>query len=162
MRMAVALAEKLKSLLSTKSILTASFILAGATLLSKATGFLRIQSIAGFFGATWQTDAFLTAFLIPECLYLFFTEGALASALVPLFTGYFNDASDEEKIERGQVLLVTLSVIVTIGGILIAAFIYFYRAQVSASLGPQFASPTRNLAAVLFRAGWHGRSTAAG
>jgi putative peptidoglycan lipid II flippase len=145
----VAIKDKLKSLLSTKSILTASFILGGATLLSKVTGFLRIQSIAAFFGATWQTDAFLTAFLIPECLYLFFTEGALSSALVPLFTGYFNDPEDSEKIEKGQSLLATLSVIVAMGGILIALFIYLYRYEVAGTLGPEFATPTRNMAAVL-------------
>jgi len=137
------------SLLSTKSIITATFILAAITLLSKATGFLRIQSIAAYFGATWKTDAFLTAFLIPECLYLFFTEGALASALVPLFSGYFSDSSDKEKAKEGQILLSTLSVIVLFTGIFIGLFIYLYRIEVATLLGPEFSTSTKNLASAL-------------
>lgn len=42
--------------------------------------------IAERLGATPATDAFLTAFLIPESLYVFLTEGALTTAFVPPFT----------------------------------------------------------------------------
>ncbi len=118
-------------------------------LLSKVTGFFRIQTIAQYFGATWQTDAFLTAFLIPECIYLFFTEGALSAALVPLFTDYFKNPNDEDAIEDGQVLLATLTILVWGVGSLLALGMYWYREDVAALLGPQFSSDTKLLTASL-------------
>ncbi|MBI4864098.1 MAG: murein biosynthesis integral membrane protein MurJ [Candidatus Riflebacteria bacterium] len=71
---------------SSRALLRASGLIATVTLLTKITGFLRVATIAGRLGATPGTDAFLTAFLIPESLYVFLTEGAVTAAFVPPFT----------------------------------------------------------------------------
>ena len=154
----------LSLLLSTRSILTASGILMAATLGSKVTGFLRLQAIAQIFGANWQTDAFLTAFLIPECLYLFFTEGALSSAFVPLFTKYLVQEdeggaparapafAEQHALGKGQEaasLLSTLSLSALFLGLPIALFIIVYKHEVARALGPDFSSQTQGLAAAL-------------
>lgn len=136
------------ALRSTRSILAASAVLAVATLASKVTGFMRIQAIADVFGASWQTDAFLTAFLIPECLYLFFTEGALSSVLVPVFASAL--AKEDERRDPGASrLLLTLCLGALVLGLPLAALIADRRMAVAAALAPGFATQTRHLAGVL-------------
>jgi putative peptidoglycan lipid II flippase len=57
-----------------------------ATLLSRIMGLVREQVFAVFFGAGFATDAFNVAFRIPNLLRDLFAEGAMSSALVPVFT----------------------------------------------------------------------------
>lgn len=59
-----------------------------AALFSKATGFLRVAALAAVLGASPESDALLTAFLVPEVLYLWFTEGGMTAALVRLFVHF--------------------------------------------------------------------------
>ncbi len=61
-------------------------LIAGATLLSRILGLVREQVFAYFFGAGLYTDAFQIAFRIPNLLRNLFAEGAMSSALVPVYT----------------------------------------------------------------------------
>jgi len=123
-----------------------------ATLASKLTGFIRVQSIADVFGATWHTDAFLTAFLIPECLYLFFTEGALACALIPVFAKYLVAPSPDESRKDAPdaaSLMWTLTVIAFLIALPITLAIALGQRYVATALGPGFSTQTQGLAASL-------------
>lgn len=64
----------------------AAGIVAGATFLSRILGLAREQVFAYFFGAGLFTDAFQIAFRIPNLLRDLFAEGAMSSALVPVYT----------------------------------------------------------------------------
>lgn len=66
----------------------AAAALIGVGLATKATGFLRVAALTAAVGATHTGDAFFTAFLMPEVLYLWFTEGGLTGALVRVFEAY--------------------------------------------------------------------------
>jgi putative peptidoglycan lipid II flippase len=59
---------------------------AAATLLSRLLGYARDAMIAWYFGAGFQSDAFLAAFRIPNIFRRLVGEGALSSAFVPVFT----------------------------------------------------------------------------
>ncbi len=59
--------------------------ISGATLVSRILGLIREQVQAYFFGAGMVTDAYITAFRIPNLLRDLFAEGALSSAFVPTF-----------------------------------------------------------------------------
>jgi putative peptidoglycan lipid II flippase len=54
------------------------------TLLSRITGLVRDQVIAGSFGVSALTDAFNVAFRIPNLLRRLFAEGAFSQAFVPI------------------------------------------------------------------------------
>ncbi|MBC5808508.1 MAG: murein biosynthesis integral membrane protein MurJ [Candidatus Eremiobacteraeota bacterium] len=66
-----------------------------ATLLSMVLGFGREVVNARYFGERWELDAFLVAAIIPTLVFGVFS-GALVSALVPIFSGYFAAGEDEE------------------------------------------------------------------
>ena len=60
-------------------------ITAGLTMLSRIAGLARDAAIMGL-GANRNTDAFWTAFAIPNLFRRLFGEGALSAAFVPVFT----------------------------------------------------------------------------
>src|SRR3989304_238263 len=59
-----------------------------ATLASRALGYVRDMVVARAFGAGPVTDAFFVAFRIPNLLRRLLAEGALSTAIIPVFTGY--------------------------------------------------------------------------
>ncbi len=59
--------------------------ISGATLVSRILGLVREQVQAYFFGAGMVTDAYITAFRIPNLMRDLFAEGALSAAFVPTF-----------------------------------------------------------------------------
>jgi len=60
----------------------------GATLLSRIAGFGRDMIVALTFGAGPVTDAFFVAFRIPNILRRLLAEGALSTAMIPVFSEY--------------------------------------------------------------------------
>jgi putative peptidoglycan lipid II flippase len=57
-----------------------------ATLVSRILGFVRDMIVARAFGASPVTDAFFVAFRIPNLLRRLLAEGALSTAIIPVFT----------------------------------------------------------------------------
>jgi putative peptidoglycan lipid II flippase len=67
-----------------------------ATLTSRVLGFVRDMIVALAFGAGPVTDAFFVAFRIPNILRRLLAEGALSTAIVPVFTEYASAGSRDE------------------------------------------------------------------
>src|SRR5712691_13377256 len=59
-----------------------------ATLLSRVLGYVRDMIVALAFGAGPVTDAFFVAFRIPNILRRLLGEGALSTAVIPVFSDY--------------------------------------------------------------------------
>ena len=93
----------------------------GATLVSAALGFLREVVNAHHYGTHYEMDAFLAAAVIPTILFGVF-NGALVSALVPVFTDYIAQGREEEAWRLGSTVINGLLVVMTI---LAAAGYYF-------------------------------------
>jgi putative peptidoglycan lipid II flippase len=66
-----------------KLILKHTAQMAGTTMISRLLGIVRELLMVEFLGASALSDAFLTAFKIPNSLRKVFAEGALSAALVP-------------------------------------------------------------------------------
>src|SRR5579872_2246155 len=66
-----------------KSIINQTLRVSWATLLSKALGIIREVLTVNYLGASALSDAFLTAWKIPNSLRKIFAEGALSAAFVP-------------------------------------------------------------------------------
>jgi len=67
-------------------LLKSTGLVGGLTLISRILGFVRDMVIAGYFGASADTDAFFVAFKIPNFLRRLFAEGAFAQAFVPVLS----------------------------------------------------------------------------
>ena len=77
-----------------------------ATLASRVLGYLRDMVVALAFGAGPVTDAFFVAFRIPNILRRLLGEGALSTAVVPVFTEY---AATRSRPEFGRMLRAVLA-----------------------------------------------------
>jgi putative peptidoglycan lipid II flippase len=69
-------------------VLSAVGTIGAATLASRILGYVRDMVVARAFGAGPVTDAFFVAFRIPNLLRRLLAEGALSTALVPVFAEY--------------------------------------------------------------------------
>jgi putative peptidoglycan lipid II flippase len=67
-----------------------------ATLASRVLGFLRDMVVALAFGAGPVTDAFFVAYRIPNILRRLLGEGALSTAVIPVFTEYTVNRTRDE------------------------------------------------------------------
>lgn len=84
-----------------------------ATMLSRILGLVRDQVMAALFGAGTASDAFNTAFRIPNLLRDLFAEGAMSASFIPTFTEYDQKRGAEAAWALGRQLLVTLFVTLT-------------------------------------------------
>ncbi len=84
--------------------------------------------MAYFFGAGMATDAFVTAFRVPNLLRDMFAEGALSSAFVPVFKEKLVTESPEEAFSLANkvltAMILVVGVIVILGIIASPAIIY--------------------------------------
>ncbi|WP_035056197.1 murein biosynthesis integral membrane protein MurJ [Andreprevotia chitinilytica] len=65
------------------------------TLVSRILGFAREAIVARYFGAQIGTDAFFTAFRLPNLLRRIFAEGAFSQAFVPILAEYKAQQGEE-------------------------------------------------------------------
>ncbi len=97
-----------------------------ATLVSSVLGFGREVVNARFFGTQSDMDAFLAAATIPTILFGVF-NGALVTALVPVFSEYVARGEDESAWRLGStvfnVLALTLSVLAVGGWVFAPAYV---------------------------------------
>ncbi len=74
----------------------ASLLMMSAITLSRVLGMLRDTVIAYRFGQNEWTDAYRAAFQLPDLLFFMVAGGALSSALMPIFSGYWEQHQKEE------------------------------------------------------------------
>ena len=99
----------------------AAGIVGTATLLSRILGYLRDMVLAGFFGAGPLTDAFITAFRIPNLLRRMFGEGSLSIAFIPAFTDTLTRKGSDEALRLAGSAF-RLLMIVLAAGVLLGIF----------------------------------------
>jgi putative peptidoglycan lipid II flippase len=129
-----------------EQLLKAAGIIAVASILSKILGFIREAALAGVFGATSVTDAYLQASILPSILFSVVST-ALTTTLIPVFTQRIHD----EGQEAGRRFINTL-----INFILIFCFVMILIGVVAAPLivklvAPGFGGETFTLTVALTR-----------
>ncbi len=104
-----------------EKILKSAGLMGVATFFSRILGLLREQVFAMLFGASHAMDAFNIAFRIPNLLRDLFAEGAMSTALVPVFTQVKTKEGGERAWRVAGLVfrvLVGLSVILSLLGII--------------------------------------------
>jgi len=83
-------------LLSRKRIFSATVIVIIITLLSKISGLARDQIMTGYFGMSYDTDAYTWAFFIPNLFKILFAESLIIAAFIPIYSSYLKEKKNEE------------------------------------------------------------------
>lgn len=83
-----------------EGLAVAAAAVAGLSVLSALLGLVRDLSLAGLFGASGATDAFLVAWTVPETVTPLLLEGAMTFLLVPLFVAEIVRAGSITRLVR--------------------------------------------------------------
>lgn len=120
----------------------------GSVFLSRITGLIREQVLAIYGGTSFEMDAYVTAFFIPELLNHFLAGGFLSVTFIPIFQKYMV-RGDSEGASRCFANLITIGSVVFAA--LIPAAIYF-TPEILGLMGSHIADPAhRGLAVRLTR-----------
>ena len=93
------------------NVLRSSFIYSLFTSISRIFGFLRDILIANFLGTGVIADIFFIAFRLPNTFRRIFSEGALNSAFVPIYSKLIKDnLAQESRKFAGSIFLIFLIV----------------------------------------------------
>lgn len=93
---------------SRRHIVQAAGLVGGMTLLSRILGMIRDMVSAQAFGTSWQWDAFLYAFMIPNFFRRLVGEGALSSVFIPVYSEILQTQGKEAAYRFAKVLLSVL------------------------------------------------------
>ncbi len=94
-----------------KHLLKAAGLMGAMTLCSRILGMIRDVVSAKTFGTSWQWDAFLYAFMVPNFFRKLVGEGALSSAFIPVYSETLAQKGKEEAFRFAQVTVTFLVVI---------------------------------------------------
>jgi len=119
-----------------KSILKNAVGIGGLSLLSKCLGIIREVLMVRFLGVGAISDAFLTAYKLPNSLRKIFAEGALSAAMVPTLVSVVH--TDGKKAVNS---LISLAFLVFEGALLIICGLVIWKASLVISFfAPGFSS----------------------
>lgn len=98
-----------------KMMKAAGFLMA-ANLVSRFLGFIRESLMAGLFGKTGATDAYNTAFILPDLLYWLLVGGVLSAAFIPVLSEFIAKGKKEEgwKVVSSVTNLIFLSLCILV------------------------------------------------
>jgi len=82
---------------TSQKIMRAAAFLMVANLLSRILGLLRDSLLAGFFGKTGLTDAYNTAFALPDLIFWVLAGGMFGAAFIPVISDYIAKGQVEES-----------------------------------------------------------------
>jgi len=106
-------------LLSRKRIFNVTFLVVLAILLSKISGLVRDQIMTGYFGITYDTDAFTWAYFIPNLFMVLFAESLIVAAFIPIYSAYLKrNQKDDLKIFVNSVVNIMALVFLIISTII--------------------------------------------
>ncbi|MCL4236060.1 MAG: murein biosynthesis integral membrane protein MurJ [Deltaproteobacteria bacterium] len=112
-----------------RTVLRATAVVAGATMVSRVLGFVREAIIAAYFGTGIYADAFFAAFRIPNVLRRLFGEGSLTISFIPIYAKVREEQGPERARrlfdEACTLLSIMLIGLVTLGVLFAPAIVSF-------------------------------------
>ena len=83
---------------SRKRIFSATVIVIIVTLLSKISGLVRDQVMAGYYGMSYDTDAYTWAFFIPNLFKILFADSLIVAAFIPVYTTFLKSKDNKDRV----------------------------------------------------------------
>ncbi len=87
------------------SLVRSAGIVAGSFVVSRLLGLAREIVLARQFGTSEAFSAYISAFRIPDLLFLVIMAGAFGSAFIPVFSGFLGNGEDEAAWKLASVIL---------------------------------------------------------
>src|SRR3954470_13763634 len=116
------------------SAYSATLLLMSTVMLSRIIGYIREAYIAWAFGAGQQTDAYVTAFTLPDFLNYILAGGTTSITFVAIYTRYLAN-KEEAKADKTFSAIVTIMSAVLISGVVIAEI---FAPQLVRMIAPHF------------------------
>lgn len=116
------------------TIARAGLVVSAAYLASRLLGYLRVVIIGTTFGAGPELDDFFTAFRIPDLIFQLVAAGAVASALVPIVSGF--RATGETP--RAWRIVSTIANLMLVALVVLAAVAWLVAPAIVGLLAPGF------------------------
>src|SRR5215210_5417252 len=124
------------------SLVKSAGIVAGAFVVSRILGLAREVVLARQFGTSEAFSAYVSAFRIPDLLFLVVMAGAFGSAFIPVFSGFLGHGEDEAAWKLASVILNVSGVLV----ILMAAVAWVFAPElVRYVVAPEASSTARHI-----------------
>ena len=117
-------------LLSRKRIFSATSIVVAAILLSKISGLARDQVMAGYFGISYETDAFIWAYFIPNLFRVLIAESLIVAAFIPIYSLYLK----KKKAVELKVFVSSVANIMAIAFFVIAVAVFILSPEIGSLL----------------------------
>ena len=130
----------------TKSISSASLILAISYLVSAFLGLIRDRLLAGTFGAGDELDVYYMAFTIPDFVALILIFGAISSAVIPIFSSYLLKSKEDAWRYISLFFNVFLGFL-----IIVCVILMVFTPFIVSLMAPGFSEEKRGLAVMLMR-----------
>src|SRR5437763_16354482 len=105
-----------------RKLATASLIIMAGFVASRLLGLVRAVVIAQQFGTGRDYEAFIAALTIPDLVFQILAGGAVGSAFIPVFMGYFS-RDDDEGAWRLTGLVMTMALIITVPVLIVLALL---------------------------------------
>lgn len=116
------------------TIARAGLVVSGAYLASRVLGYFRYVIIATTFGAGSDLDSFLAAFRIPDFIFQLVAAGAVASALVPIVSGFI--ATGQQA--RAWRIVATVANLMLLGLVVLAGVAFVFAPLLVPAIAPGF------------------------
>jgi len=138
----------IKTILNNKSktIFSAAFVLAVATLSSRILGLVRDRLLASKFGAGDELDIYYAAFRLPDFIFSILIMGAISSAFIPVFSEYFHKNKQKAWRMVSSFLNIAFLALIVLSGILAA-----FAPELVKIVVPGFEGPKREMVILLTR-----------
>jgi putative peptidoglycan lipid II flippase len=133
---------------STRRILISALIVGVGFFISKVTGILDDLILARTIKPGPELDAYYAAFGLPDLLFTLIAGGALASAFIPVFTGFLTREERSGAWQLFSAVVTTAFIVAAIGSAILALFAPWI---VSETVGRGFAPEYQQLCANLMR-----------
>lgn len=130
----------------TKSISSASLILAVSYFLSAILGLIRDRLLAGTFGAGNELDVYYTAFTVPDFIALILIFGAISAAVIPIFTSYLMKSKEDAWKYISTLLNVFLGFL-----IVICLILMIFTPFLISAIAPGFSGEKKEMAVLMMR-----------
>jgi len=117
---------------------------------SRALGLAREMIVSSQFGTSWELDAYLAAFRVPDLIFQVIARGALGSAFIPVFTAYLARGEKKKAWRLASAVFNMVFIAVSVTSLLAAIFAPQLVARVVApGFGPREQALTTSLMRVM-------------
>ncbi len=96
---------------------SATLLLMGTVMLSRVIGYAREAYIAFAFGAGSQTDAYVTAFTLPDFLNYIVAGGAASITFISIYTRFLAEKRDTDAQKTFSIIITVMTAVMIVGTI---------------------------------------------